>query len=1561
MNNKIKEGAMEDSRGIPKCRDSPNETPTAAERLAMEAAKDAGWRIHWPRIRMMSQSPELNQSASDTDGGQAENGQSTQPASGASGASGASSAVANSGGSAASGAWTQLMRFVAEITEVFGSPLFSVSVSEEDADADADADAHANADADVGEVEDDSFVELPLNGRASSSRKLSFVGSSTGDSVVDGEDGDEDEGRESHSPSAAASLALCAQRLSAEEFARKHPLLVLFLGWLVMVVIDWMVTSAAVPRLLSAVTLRPWSPFSESFVLRASLVSVDPTRSGLWQAMRSHLALAELWIDDSLWRMQTLATVALVPLTRPYSMQWLVFCALSTHALKRYSRLGARAMALCILYFVLADLSLWRAFAPSSARLTDTGFPDMGPAAYTSPSYECLSDACRIPASRATPPPPPPPNAMGSADDGSISTALDGVVFPHDVRSPFAEAVEEALAQKRAMLERRSERIRGLQDWRKYHNTTLASGNSRILTMLATLSVYAYAGFQLRQPGIHTLRLAIFLFVVDMVGRYWVRWYWINVAEPCCRSAGASFSSGALPWAEWISKHTLDRELDSNGLGFVTVFAYLQHNMRNLLRASSCFLSRSSGPDPKAALSTTSESTCQPLSLPLQSTSVWGILLPVHVLSIFILVCFREIAFAVHNMRVWYKTVVRDRRRGPAIVSGKSAALSTRGVTVTTSSGGGGGGESTDLPASSVSEASKHGIVGAEHKTNAQYAPTIRSVLSSAGASAAYAHRICFLCLSGYCERCLLSMEIWPTAFAERCGASGSAGTGHGDSAGLANGSNEGGCLGNNGGSAHPSGSASVAASSSGSGGTKRKARSHGSATTRQQQGPQQGRASLVCDPLLEELDNGLPSLRDSLLNLGLLNPSLNTPLSSSSFGAMQLNAGASGKRGKTLDAWIVSSVAHCPCRTVHGVGPSSFVPKAMRAERAQRLCQQTSTGGFEPPVGTLLPLAQYVRELKGLGLVRPVDPSSVVSNEDPAASVFPMIFGRFTMPENPQAVAAANALLASSAASYAQLTQPSGHTPGGAPFLGAPSSLSSSSSSSSPPGVSGEAIRPSRILVKPTPLSNVRVPGSGTFRLRIEDIHSDDGSVMVSVSMTPVLAHLLLAHQKTASSASVCVPASLASSIASRNREILSSVSASSSAAAAASGAFSFAGSSVGAPAQKRSNSDVDPYLDYVRVLLPKADAVLRVDGVRWADFEFQGCLNQPLLIRGLLRDHLYSICLTICGMRSEELLVYLPSASIGAEAIKEKMAKRAEIEALLESLEDYRSRLQTAAQLHRKMKKDGPKQLQGCANDLTQTQKSVEKLVNEGPKLERRLAQLTDNLRELDAEIPAMQHQLEAVRQELMLINLAPTQVDEGTLSDTGSTSTQVPKPLKKYASAGNASTSVHLSGVSGFGVLPMLSDSGESRSHSTSPVDAQKAPTSSALDQALKKLRATEARYRRAQDEREEAIQELKAERVKWTGIHSQVLQSIGPVEKSIEPVERDLTSFRKKVDAGKKAETRLSMKLEKQTVSFSIPRFEEKKELDKRLSDLKKAIKAEEDKVNCLLQRSSFMNK
>ncbi|KAJ2814597.1 hypothetical protein GGI24_006328, partial [Coemansia furcata] len=114
----------------------------------------------------------------------------------------------------------------------------------------------------------------------------------------------------------------------------------------------------------------------------------------------------------------------------------------------------------------------------------------------------------------------------------------------------------------------------------------------------------------------------------------------------------------------------------------------------------------------------------------------------------------------------------------------------------------------------------------------------------------------------------------------------------------------------------------------------------------------------------------------------------------------------------------------------------------------------------FTVPVGSMVGLAQYVAELRSLGLMRAVNPAAMVDTDDFAANVFPYIFGRFAVPEHKGPTAAANALLASNRGS-------SGYTPASAPFLAATPSDGS--------GLSAEQSRMSRILMASTPLSLAR------------------------------------------------------------------------------------------------------------------------------------------------------------------------------------------------------------------------------------------------------------------------------------------------------------------------------------------------------------------------------------------------------------------------------------------------------------------------------------------------------
>ncbi|KAI8319376.1 hypothetical protein GQ54DRAFT_299380 [Martensiomyces pterosporus] len=1628
--------------------ETTEELDTAAERIAEEAAKDAGWQVPWPRVRMMSQSPDLAAtSASQQQQQQQQNQQQKQKQQ--------IQQQQKNNSPMARGAWTQLTKFVAEVTEVFGqsahgppetaSQSFSCSAGQqqhEDDDKPGDNGHSDTAMDDRRYVDEFSLDECDDQFDHHHSHDPLDVSSRAGESVSGAREflRAQDQhsfvggpmisyGSDSHVHSALPAPTAAPQNADAgagqksarlvhskgqalAQFARHHPLLALLVGWMLMVFVDWFLTSSAIPKLVSVLTMRPWSPFSESFVLRASIMlpGLEDEDTTMFMKMKRRLLRGELWVDDVVWKIQMFVSGTLVPLTRPYAIQWLCFALLSLKALKRCSTIGYRAAAVYVLFFAISDLVLWKILGPSCSAHSGY-YPGHHLAAYTSPSYECDGDACRV-ATRVTPPPPTDPQLAHSTEDlddtriryqqlpliptaklflrkshpQSLPHAGDGLdefagtsgdisesvappaqadstqlctghmeklglcsltdapvgagdvhntpaaaaasdrkssidtrsssgleetaptlMSPQNIRSPFANAVEEALVRNRAMVERRNERMRSLHEWKKTmadaEISAVDGSSSRLLPAAATLSVYLYLVWQVRGLSLSTLRLCAILFLLDMAIRN------SQGAVGPCKGSCAGNTSRRM----WDMGHTLIDSLGSMwgcGLGSAGCWTLLH---RAVLALLACVRDVAGG-GIRFCLCLMAGAHSNGSSGPalFQACTGWSCLLPIHVISMFSLLVLRELGYVVHNMRVWYSTVVKERRRGPYMVTAR--ARNTEGISL-----------SKELAPAEHPDGSAASSGSAAHQ--------------SGGSKAAYARRVCFLCLSGYCERCLLSMEIWPTGQSDQSGDGGSSGGGAGGEGSLDSGF---------------AGASSGGTGGSGGGGGsshRREGSSGGSSSNPELLAPQPRRrvrgagkhgkpASIVipsaADALTADANNGLPPLRDSLLSLGLLSPSLNSPAAPA--------FASGGKRGKTMDAWIVSSVAHCPCRAVHGVGPSAFVSRAARMQTAARQAKDHDMDQFVPPVGTLLPLAQYVRELKSLGLVRPVDPASVVfSDEDPTASVLPLIFGRFTMPENPRAVAAANALLASSATSYAQLTQPTGHTPGNLPFLGTQPGV----------GKSGE-IQSSRILVKPTPLSVARAPGAGTFRVCAEGIQPQEGMVKVRVTMTPVLAHLLLAHPKTSPTAAVCVSASLVSAVASRSKAVVrmqapqphSGGSGGVSRHAQTPSVSSSISSELGDGGDSRV-LDVDPLFDYARVQLSRSDVVVRVDGARWQDVELGSALNQPMTIRGLSPNHSYSICVAICGMRSEDLYVFLPSAE--SAIAKEKLAKQLEVAAFVARLDDTNRAKQSVQQRLKRAKKEVPKQIQHWQHELESVRKSVVKQTQAEARFRRRQVQLEENIGALNSDVEDLRGELErALADEDAVVGC------EDDLDEAGATVASATDTDATFV-GGSGSTFVAdsgtpgpLAGKTGFSVLSALNDATTSSSpaantrpnsqrstpaesplhsrhgststatnashHGGAGDEARKPQVSSQLAQALLELRRVEALAKRAQDEHEEAIQELKAERARLMASLSQANNRLEPAERNIEPVKRYLKEISKKVIVGKSTEAKLLKKLD-----------------------------------------------
>ncbi|KAJ1937714.1 hypothetical protein GGF37_005091, partial [Kickxella alabastrina] len=635
------------------------------------------------------------------------------------------------------------------------------------------------------------------------------------------------------------------------QFMRAHPLLCLLLGWALLAATDWLVTSKAIPHLLTLLTQSAWhSPPPLPSIVLPFDAPWGSTWSGSSQAHFTRwLALRweslRLGVDDMGWRMQCAAVYGLSGFACGHALQWAVVACGSLVVLRKCLRVGVRPTVAYVAYFGVAHLALSRVVLPPAGGGEATGSCDaldlVATCADAAP-YWCAEDVCRVAA------------VASVAGGGSGRAGLPA-------QSPFADAVAAAAAQGRSLEDRRRQRTRRLHAWRQAATKgSPATDNIRVnlILALATIAAFICAAQRVRIPGVSFVRAFALFSLLDYACRRTLATLW--------PSAGDRYLRGGR-MTKWLA---------------------------------------------------------------------------FHVLGVFVLMVAREAAMRVLAMRVWYRTVVHERRKDGMAVLGRRRR-NVAGVRLVRNYAG-----------TSASQARSN---------------QTQSNQAASAVAAAYAHRVCFLCLSGFCEKCLLSMEIWPTTAA-----------------------------------AVPTADLHSLAETSGS----RRGRS------RSKQNAQH------VDPILVEPANGLPSLRDSLLTIGLLGPSA---VAAAAAPLPSVSSSSSKRASKMVDFWMTCSVAHCPCRPTHGLGPSSFVPKpkptpavagtTARPRQPQPFFVQQQQGAVH------LSLSQYFDELRALGLVRAVDASICsVSGCDPSAAVLPLIFGRFTVPEYPQSLAAAAQLMVPSSGS---------------------------------------------------------------------------------------------------------------------------------------------------------------------------------------------------------------------------------------------------------------------------------------------------------------------------------------------------------------------------------------------------------------------------------------------------------------------------------------------------------------------------------------------------------------
>ncbi|KAJ2369404.1 hypothetical protein H4S01_001020 [Coemansia sp. RSA 2610] len=428
-----------------------------------------------------------------------------------------------------------------------------------------------------------------------------------------------------------------------------------------------------------------------------------------------------------------------------------------------------------------------------------------------------------------------------------------------------------------------------------------------------------------------------------------------------------------------------------------------------------------------------------------------------------------------------------------------------------------------------------------------------------------------------------------------------------------------------------------------------------------------------------------------------------------------------------------------------------------------------------------------------------------------------------------------------------------SGHTPGGTPFL-------------------QPQQQPSRILAKPTPLSNARMLSAGSFRMCAESVDAGEGVVRVNVVMTPTLAHLLLTHMRVAPTASVCVPASLAGVMATR------------ASSAVASGGVAAATSRV---------ADADPFLDHVRVQLARSDIVVRVNGARWADVDVPAPLNQSITIRALPANAVYRVCVSLCGLRSDELTIVLPSED--AAVCRPRRVAQLALQNALTARDAAAAAERDAAQRVKRARRDASRRVQHWRGELDALRRAAERQTQADAKLQRRHGQLAEGVQALSREVDAL---------------CAQQQQQQQAAEDDGE------HPASSDNDDSEEETAPVFDGHMGFNVLSHFGahDDAKLQRKSHAHHAAKQDTAVSDLEQALSEARQQQSRL-------EDQLQSLKAERTRLMSMLSEQKHHKQPsARQTIERTRQLLVNANKRLAASKATRERLKAQLEKELGEF-----------------------------------------
>ncbi|KAJ1679711.1 hypothetical protein EV182_001486 [Spiromyces aspiralis] len=267
------------------------------------------------------------------------------------------------------------------------------------------------------------------------------------------------------------------------------------------------------------------------------------------------------------------------------------------------------------------------------------------------------------------------------------------------------------------------------------------------------------------------------------------------------------------------------------------------------------------------------------------------------------------------------------------------------------------------------------------------------------------------------------------------------------------------------------------------------------------------------------------------------------------------------------------------------------------------------------------------------------------------------------------------------------------------------------------------------------------------TFSLCLHAINSD-GSVDVNCILSPPLVHHILHSHKLPQPPMACVPGSIVSLFVNDDR------------------------------ANRRGLPTIDGGAAegigvlYARVQIYKPDIVVRIDGMRWRQFDLASAINEPIRIKQLAPSAAHTITVSVCGMESRGLSVKTPRAP---PRVEQAVATEDNTPDLTPAHDKEYRELEGQLEAQRDAKRDATRRIKELSKQEAQwkmevdlAQRSLAKQVKHSQKLKQHQTQIASDISRLRSLVTQTKKQLEGLKIELSELESEELQALKSEVSD-------------------------------------------------------------------------------------------------------------------------------------------------------------------------------------------------